>query len=188
MVSSYVCAHVLLFTLCALRRHAHAAAAGEDAMPEEAHEAVERSRKYLLIFATLVATVTYQAGLSMPGGFLSADSQDSDHLAGDPMLHDHHPDRFMGFFYFNTTAFVASLVVIMLLMSRTVARHGFRSCALWVCTGAALIGSRAPSPLGLGSSRSVKTSIYVIALVAAILLYIGLQDSATTRSPGSGSI
>ncbi|PVH61392.1 hypothetical protein PAHAL_3G023100 [Panicum hallii] len=171
MVSSYVCAHVLLFTLCALRRH-DSGGDGEDVMPEEAHEAVERSRKYLLIFATLVATVTYQAGLSTPGGFLS-DSQDSDHLAGDPMLHDHHPDRFMGFFYFNTTAFVASLVVIMLLMSRTVTRHGFQSCALWVCTGAALIGLT--GAFSVGSSRSVKTSIYVIALVAAILLYIGLQ-------------
>jgi len=154
-----------------LRRRA---AAGEDAKPDpkEAHEAVERSRKYLLIFATLVATVTYQAGLSTPGGFLS-DSQDSHHLAGDPMLHGHHHDRFMGFFYFNTTAFVASLVVIMLLMSRTVARHGFQSCALWVCTGAALIGLT--GAFSVGSSRSVKTSIYVIALVAAILLYIGLQ-------------
>ncbi|CAN6357586.1 unnamed protein product [Urochloa humidicola] len=164
MVSSYICAHVLLFALCALTRR--------DAGAKVEQEAVEHSRKYLLIFTTLVATVTYQAGLSTPGGFLS-DSQGNGPLAGDPMLHGHHPDRFMGFFYFNTTAFVASLVVIMLLMSRTATRHGFQSWALWVCTGASLIGLT--GAFSVGSSRSVKTSIYVIALVAAILLYIGLQ-------------
>ncbi|CAL4940970.1 unnamed protein product [Urochloa decumbens] len=169
LVSTYVCAHVLLFTLmCALTPHD----AADNAAAAEAPETVKHSRKYLLIFATLVATVTYQAGLSTPGGFLS-DGQGNGPLAGDPMLRGHHPDRFMGFFYFNTTAFVASLVVIMLLMSRTVTRHGFQSCALWVCTGAALIGLT--GAFSVGSSRSVKTSIYVIALVAAILLYIGLQ-------------
>ena len=169
LVSTYVCAHVLLFALCALRRRE---AGEDDAIPDEERGTAERSRKYLLIFATLVATVTYQAGLSTPGGFLS-DSQDDDHLAGDPMLRGHHPDRFMGFFYFNTTAFVASLVVIMLLMSRTVTHHGFRSCALWVCMGAALIGLT--GAFAAGSSRSVKTSIYVVALVVAVLSYIGLQ-------------
>ncbi|CAN6288591.1 unnamed protein product [Urochloa humidicola] len=167
LVSTYVCAHVLFFTLMsALTRHDAA-----DNAAAEAPDTVTHSRKYLLIFATLVATVTYQAGLSTPG-FLS-DSQGNGPLAGDPMLRGHHPDRFMGFFYFNTTAFVASLVVIMLLMSRTVTRHGFQSWALWVCTGAALIGLT--GAFSVGSSRSVKTSIYVIALVAAILLYIGLQ-------------
>lgn len=167
MVSSYICAHVLLFALCALRTHDD----GKSVAPD-APETVERARKDLLIFATLVATVAYQSGLSTPGGFLSY-SQGDGPLAGDPMLRGHHPDRFMAFFYFNTTAFVASLVVIMLLMSRTVTRHGFQSCALWVCTGAALIGLT--GAFSAGSSRSIKTSVYVILLVAAILLYIGLQ-------------
>ncbi|KAL6642233.1 hypothetical protein ACP70R_020414 [Stipagrostis hirtigluma subsp. patula] len=167
LVSSYVCAHVLLFALLALRMRD----AGKSLTPEPP-EIVERARKYLLIFTTLAATVTYQAGLSTLGGFLS-DSHGDDHLPGDPMLRGHHPSRFMLFFYFNTTAFVASLVVIMLLMSRTVTRHGFRSCALWVCTGAALIGLT--GAFAVGSSRSVKTSIYVIALVVAVLFYISLQ-------------
>ncbi|XP_066340871.1 uncharacterized protein [Miscanthus floridulus] len=172
MVSSYVCAHVLCFALWALRarRGGGGAGGGKAAAVPEAPETVERARKDLLIVATLVATVTYESGLSTPGGFLSSDSPDQDHLAGDPMLRGH---RFMAFFYLNTTAFVASLVIIMLLMSRTVTRHGFRSCALWVCTGAALVGLT--GAFAIGSSRSVKTSIYVVALVAAVLLYIGLQ-------------
>ncbi|WVZ83817.1 hypothetical protein U9M48_030917 [Paspalum notatum var. saurae] len=165
IVSTYVCAHVL----CALRTTR--GGGGQNAAPE-APEAVERARKDLLIFATLAATVTYQAGLSTPGGFRSSNSQDDDgdHRAGDPLLGGH---RFMAFFYLNTTAFVASLVVVMLLMSRTMSRHGFRSCALWVCTGLAIAGLT--GAFAVGSSRSVKTSVYVTALLAAVLLYIGLQ-------------
>lgn len=165
LVSSYVSAHVLLFaffTQTVRRKN----------VEPGTQERVERARKYLLIFATLAATVAYQAGLSTPGGFWPG-SQDNGHLAGAPMLRDYHPYRFMVFFYFNTTAFVASLVVIMLLMSKTVTRHGIRSCALWVCTGAAMIGLM--GAFAAGSCRSVKTSIYVLALVAAVLSYIAIQ-------------
>ncbi|TVU27016.1 hypothetical protein EJB05_29594, partial [Eragrostis curvula] len=176
LVSSYVCAHVLLFALLAAMRRNNAGELGvapPAPAPPEAPESVERTRKYLLIFATLAATVTYQAGLSTPGGFLSSDSLAGDHLAGDPTLRGHHPSRFMAFFYLNTTAFVASLVVVMLLMSRTVTRHGFRSSALWMCTAAALIGLT--GAFSVGCSRSIKTSVYVLALVVAILFYIGIQ-------------
>jgi hypothetical protein len=162
LVSSYVCAHVLLFALLAMRVRP-----GGGAAPD-APGAVERTRKYLLISATLAATATYQAGLSTPGGFLTAADG-----AGDPALRGRHPSRFTAFFYLNTTAFVASLVVIMLLMSRTVTRHGFRSSALWVCTGAALTGLA--GAFAVGCSRSVKTSVYVISLVLAVLFYIGVH-------------
>uniref|UniRef100_A0A453KA23 PGG domain-containing protein n=1 Tax=Aegilops tauschii subsp. strangulata TaxID=200361 RepID=A0A453KA23_AEGTS len=149
LVACYVSAHVLVFVLFAPK------ARGDKVTPADR---VERARKYLLIFATLAATITYQAGVSTPGGFWPG-SQDSDHLAGDPMLRVQHPSRFMVFFYSNTTAFVASLVVVMLLMSNTVTQHGFRSCALWVCTGAAMVGLM--GAFASGSCRSLKTSMYL---------------------------
>ncbi|CAM0950298.1 unnamed protein product [Alopecurus aequalis] len=164
LVAAYVSAHVLVFALFAPR-----ARSGDMDTPDGS---VERARKYLLIFATLVATITYQAGLSTPGGFWPG-SQANDHLAGDLLLRVHHPSRFMVFFYCNTTAFVASLVVVMLLMSKTVTWHGLRSYALWVCTGAAMLGLM--GAFASGSCRSIKTSIYVVALVAAVLFYIALQ-------------
>uniref|UniRef100_A0ACD5Y507 Uncharacterized protein n=1 Tax=Avena sativa TaxID=4498 RepID=A0ACD5Y507_AVESA len=165
LVASYVSAHVLVFVLFA----AQSARGGHMDTPDRS---VERARKYLLIFATLAATITYQAGLSTPGGFWPG-SQADDHLAGDLLLRFHHPSRFMVFFYSNTTAFVASLVVVMLLMSNTVTRHGFQSYALWVCTAAAMVGLM--GAFASGSCRSIKTSIYVVALVAAVLFYIVLQ-------------
>ncbi|KAI4991873.1 hypothetical protein ZWY2020_040259 [Hordeum vulgare] len=136
LVACYVSAHVLVFVLFA------PTARGHEITPADR---VDRARKYLLIFATLAATITYQAGVSTPGGFWPG-SQGGDHLASDPMLRVHHPSRFMVFFYSNTTAFVASLVVVMLLMSNTVTQHG-----------------------------SLKTSMYVVALAAAVLFYIAIQ-------------
>ncbi|KAK1628897.1 hypothetical protein QYE76_003212 [Lolium multiflorum] len=123
---------------------------------------VEHARKYLLIFATLVATITYQAGLNSLGGFWPG-SQANDHLR------IHHPFRFMVFFYSNTTTFVASLVVVMLLMSNTATWHRFRSWALWLCTGTAMVG------LIVAFASRCWWSIYVVTLVAAVLFYIALQ-------------
>ncbi|KAM0917680.1 hypothetical protein ACQ4PT_009151 [Festuca glaucescens] len=71
-------------------------------------------RNYLLLLATLVATVTYAAGLNLPGGIWQ-DTQDG-HLAGDLILHDTHYDRYLAFYYCNATAFAASLVVCLLLL------------------------------------------------------------------------
>jgi len=52
-------------------------------------EELERNRSFLLVLATLATTVTYTAGLSPPGGFWPDDKPN--HLAGDPVLEDHHP-------------------------------------------------------------------------------------------------
>jgi hypothetical protein len=166
LVATYVFAHVIVFALFA------PSASGGPGNIGTPDDSVDRARKYLLIFATLAATIAYQAGLSTPGGFWPG-SQADDHLAGDILLSLHHPSRFMVFFYFNTTAFVASLVVVMLLMSRTVTRHGIRSYALWVCTAGAMVGLM--GAFAAGSCRSIKTSVYVVALVAAVLFYILLQ-------------
>ncbi|RLM55673.1 hypothetical protein C2845_PM10G10980 [Panicum miliaceum] len=69
-------------------------------------------RGWLMVLATVAALVTYQAGLNPPGGFW----QDGRH-AGNPVLHDMHWSRYMIFYYLNATAFVTSLVIMVLLMS-----------------------------------------------------------------------
>jgi hypothetical protein len=72
-------------------------------------------RKYILLLASLVATVTYAAGFSPPGGVW----QDTavGHLAGDPIIRDTHHKRYVAFFYCNATAFAASLVVIVITLT-----------------------------------------------------------------------
>ncbi|TVU11632.1 hypothetical protein EJB05_45227, partial [Eragrostis curvula] len=59
-------------------------------------------RGWLMVLAVLAASVTYQAGLNPPGGFW----QDSN-------------DGTTVFFYFNATAFVTSVVTIILLMNES---------------------------------------------------------------------
>uniref|UniRef100_A0ACD5ZS53 Uncharacterized protein n=1 Tax=Avena sativa TaxID=4498 RepID=A0ACD5ZS53_AVESA len=134
-------------------------------------EELERNRSSLLVLATLAATVTYAAGLSPPGGFWSDDG--GDYLAGDPVLRAHYPRRFKAFLVCNATAFAGSLVIIIMLLSETAVSHVVRSNALRLCVLVSLFGIM--GAYAAGSCREVKTSIYVFALVGAVLLYLVVQ-------------
>ncbi|KAG2563782.1 hypothetical protein PVAP13_8KG361702 [Panicum virgatum] len=87
-------------------------------------EGVENSmeyllKKYLLLLATLVATVTYAAGLNPPGGSWPEDSPPSPggrRIAGDSILRQTNYQRYIVFYFFNAFSFAASLVVSLLLL------------------------------------------------------------------------
>ncbi|XP_066375631.1 uncharacterized protein [Miscanthus floridulus] len=129
---------------------------------------LERMHKYLLLLAILAATVTYNAGLSPPGG-VWADDADG-HLAGDPVLQAHYAARYNVFFYCNATAFVASLVIIMLLLSSTFSFHGYRVRALQTAMVLDLLGLM--GAFTAGSCRKVRTSAYIVALACACVAYL----------------
>ncbi|VAI85299.1 unnamed protein product [Triticum turgidum subsp. durum] len=134
-------------------------------------EDLERNRSSLLVLATLVATVTYVAGLTPPGGFWSDDNKN--HIPGDPVLRDHYPRRFKAFFYCNATAFAGSLVIIIMVLSQTAVDLVVKSNALRLCVVVSLFGLM--GAYAAGSCREVHTSIYVFALVATVLLYLIIQ-------------
>lgn len=117
-------------------------------------------RKHLLLFAVLAASVTYQAGLSPPGGLWQENM--ADHVFGNAVPNDNHRCR-MAFFYCNATAFVSSLSIIVLLVSRKNFARGIQSNVLSACVILELIGLT--GAFAAASSRRVSTSIYVFILV-----------------------
>ncbi|WVZ54186.1 hypothetical protein U9M48_005024, partial [Paspalum notatum var. saurae] len=144
----YVVVHVILITL----DHDTSSSSSK----EEEDKLAERTRKRLLLFAILAATITYQAGLTPPGGFLQGDH------AGDPVLLYNFPRRYKAFFYCNSVSFMLSIVLILLLLNPNLYRPAIRSHALSVCTAAGLFGLM--GAYAARSTQHLKTSLYIFVL------------------------
>ncbi|GJN00026.1 hypothetical protein PR202_ga17174 [Eleusine coracana subsp. coracana] len=134
---------------------------------------------WLMVLTTVAASVTYQAGLNPPGGFWQDDPRDKSHHAGDPALHDEHHSRYMIFYYFNATAFVTSLVIMVLLMSERFYHTEDKVLALLLATIvdlASLIGAYIA-----GTTRYFSSCIYIIVITCVAfvaVIYIGDGDNA----------
>jgi hypothetical protein len=85
---------------------------------EKEQDMVEKRREWLMLLATLAVTITYTAGLNPPGGFWQDDGKG--HAAGTPVLQSKSHARYMVFYYSNGMAFVTSLIIIALLISKKV--------------------------------------------------------------------
>uniref|UniRef100_A0ACD5WJV7 Uncharacterized protein n=1 Tax=Avena sativa TaxID=4498 RepID=A0ACD5WJV7_AVESA len=155
----YVVIHIIFFTL----NHT------EPITPRQI-VLVEKRRKRLLLFAVLAATMTYQAGLTPPGGFWLQDDGSSGHRAGDPVLLYNFPHRYTAFFYCNSVSFMLSIALIILLVNPHLYRPAIRSCALAVCTAAGMFGLM--GAYAAGSTHHLRTSIYIFVLAAAVLVLI----------------
>jgi cytochrome c biogenesis factor len=131
---------------------------------------VRKRHKYLMLIATLAASITYQAGLNPPGGLWSDD--DNGHLEGDPLLHDINHGRYKTFFCFNAISFMISIAVIMLLLSKSVRKQdGLLEVLLCVIVLDLLSLITA---FAAGSCRKLSTSLYVFLLVGGTVLYLML--------------
>jgi hypothetical protein len=148
---------------------------------------MEKARSLVLLLGTLATSVTYQAGLDPPGGVWQDDGDG--HLAGDPILLTTNPRRYKAFYYFNSTAFMASLAAIVLVQKRSalLKRHTLEAAMILDLFG--LIGAYAT-----GSCRDVGTSIYVVALAAGVVVYVAIHAVVffklgrhTERSGGGGA-
>ncbi|CAL5038076.1 unnamed protein product [Urochloa decumbens] len=134
----------------------------------EHKEWLKEMRGWLIVLATLAASVTYQAGLNPPGGFW----QDSNgHLAGNPVLRDgEFVKRYMTFYYFNATAFATSLVIIILLLNERFYTSEAKVAALTLTTMVdlmSLVGAYIA-----GSTRDMANSIYIIVLTCFLFVCV----------------
>ncbi|XP_031103233.1 ankyrin repeat-containing protein ITN1-like [Ipomoea triloba] len=80
---------------------------------------LSRKRDSIMVVASLIATMAFQAGVNPPGGVWQEDSlsPDSAHKAGEAVMAYNHAKVYRYFIRTNTTAFVASLSTILLLIS-----------------------------------------------------------------------
>jgi hypothetical protein len=173
----------------------------------EAHEAEllkaeERYRKVLLVLATFAVSITYTAGLSTPWGIWDTTTE-AGHRPGDGFLKDLDKTRLKVFFGFNTAAFAASLLIVMMLLDSKLRKNlDYRRLNVFFSFGIAvfvaslliiaeLLDSKLRSKnnnaafglivLMLGSlvgayiagcCRQANTTIYMVSLVAAVVVYI----------------
>uniref|UniRef100_A0A0D9XWT3 PGG domain-containing protein n=1 Tax=Leersia perrieri TaxID=77586 RepID=A0A0D9XWT3_9ORYZ len=135
-------------------------------------------RKYVLLLAMLGATVTYTAGLDPPGGFWTDNDVEHHHLAGDPILQATYPHRYKAFFYCNATSFVASVVIVNLLLVRYLCRRRWWLRALQAAMILDMFGLM--GAYAAGSSREAAMSAYIVVLV----ILASLTYEAGMNPPG----
>jgi len=158
----YVVIHVVLFTLD--HNDGSTRRSDEASIEKEKNDAemVKKRRKRLLLFAILAATITYQAGLTPPSGFLVTGNH-----AGEPVLLNNYPRRYTAFFYCNSVSFMLSIALIILLVNPNLYRPAIQSNALSVCTAVGMMGIM--GAYAAGSTQHRKTSIYIFALAGFVL-------------------
>ncbi|XP_066378333.1 uncharacterized protein [Miscanthus floridulus] len=149
--------------------HRHKWPAVEDDPGKKREKWLKEMRGWLMVLAVLAASVTYQAGLNPPGGFWQQDDAQGN-VAGTPVLQSKFPKRYTVFFYFNSTAFVTSVVIIVLLMNECFYHSEAKVEALEIIVVldmAGLMGAYIA-----GCTREVSSSIYIIVLTLVVFLYV----------------
>ena len=170
---------------CGSSRPAMAKAEAKSKSDDSGNSWEYRLRKYLLLLAMLVATVTYAAAFNPPGGVWQDADPAHDRIAGDPIIRDINYRRYLAFFYTNATAFALSLVVIVLVLILAVLHE--RRCTslaplrilrvVMVLDLLSLMGAYAA-----GAFRDKLTAIYSLVLLAGVVLYLAVHMALACRT------
>lgn len=90
----------------------------------KAEDWLTRKRDSLMVVASLIATTAFQAGLTPPAGLwqddsisTSPDGSTEQHVAGTSILAYHDLNNYALYLYYNTTSLIASLSIILLLIT-----------------------------------------------------------------------
>ncbi|KAL8063148.1 hypothetical protein ABFX02_01G009100 [Erythranthe guttata] len=112
---------------------------------QQDHDWLERKKSALMIVASLLATMAFQVGVNPPGGVWQEDKlvEPGDptfkpQYAGYSIMSRNFPDLYSIFYMYNTIGFIASLSIILLLMSGLPIRHRFFMWVLMVTTWIAI--------------------------------------------------
>ncbi|CAA2960924.1 ankyrin repeat-containing BDA1-like [Olea europaea subsp. europaea] len=100
---------------------------GREKMIKQKDDWLEKKRSALMVVASLIATMAFQVGINPPSGVwqdnYKVDSQghtisvSDSHKAGESIFAHNHPEDYRQFLIANTAGLIASLSIILLLMS-----------------------------------------------------------------------
>ncbi|BAT13247.1 Os11g0220600 [Oryza sativa Japonica Group] len=128
--------------------------------------------KYLMLVGILAATATYLTGLKPPGGLWK--DNDDGHSAGNPVLYDIDKKRYNIFFYSNSTYFMASITVIVLLLQRMVLPERSGGKVFWSMHTVMLLDMLALMvAYAAGSVLDWETSKNVFLLLLPVHIFVG---------------
>ena len=130
-----------------------------------------------MLLGILVVSVAYQAGLEPPGG--AWQSSGNGYEASDPVMHNNMRPRYLVFFYSNSISFVASIVVIIMLLPHWLPderEEEWKTWSLKVMNRAIRLDLFALLvAYAAGSNRGWKTSVIVVVLIIAVLSYFAIH-------------
>ncbi|RCV45568.1 hypothetical protein SEVIR_9G468400v4 [Setaria viridis] len=102
--------------------HVRATANHQQQRPAAANNWAGNDANTLLVVATLITTLTYQLGSSIPGGYWQDTQLPVDgkrpHTAGDPVMRDLHPQRYWVFMVASWMGFAGSMLMTLSLLVR----------------------------------------------------------------------
>lgn len=146
----------------------------------------DKMHETLLVVATLLATMTFQANITPPGGLWQEDKDG--HIAGESIMAYKFSDEYKNFLTCNTISFIASLSIILLFISGLpLKRHRITTwipmLIMWVAISFAAatyaISAYVFTPASELNffSTAIKLNIFSKAIKLATLAWVGLMGS-----------
>ncbi|KAM7497923.1 hypothetical protein LguiA_022337 [Lonicera macranthoides] len=83
----------------------------------------EEARGNLLVAATVIASMAFQAAVNPPSGVWQESSKDESHMAGYSIAATRYPYEYNAFLLYNTTSFLASLSTVLLIIGGFPVKH-----------------------------------------------------------------
>ena len=146
---------------------------------------VERKRNTLMLVASLLVTMAFQAGVNPPAGVWqdtspsdsSTASDDSNHYAGFSIMADNYPELYISFIIYNTVGFLASLSIILLLISGLPLRRRFFMWVLMVIMWVAITAMALTylASVSVLTPKDAYSSQRMKIITAVLLVWIGLM-------------
>ncbi|XP_022732418.1 ankyrin repeat-containing protein BDA1-like [Durio zibethinus] len=135
---------------------------------------LERKRNSLMVVASLLATMAFQAGVNPPSGVWQDDSKQ--HYAGYSIWADSYPISYEIFLISNTTGFLASLSIILLLISGLPLRHRFFMWVLMVIMWVAISAMAYTYLVSVSAiSRTEDDPVQLKVISSAVYVWLGLM-------------